>query len=350
MKKHQSKTSTSKAVSKPSDAASTSYRILGGRITFLKYSRLAWNNYLKHQLAFAKVSSRFTVKLGEDELQALKKLEKTLQASDLSSIRADYYEDMESLKLSVKLGVWYIKEAFLDSDKKLAELGLTDISNYNFSREKATKIATSLKTFITKSRKELEVNDNMPASFPQEFNEVANKFLQSLQKITKAESNISDTGKYLESLFEERKVVLAKMLKVATDVVFFNNEEVRNMFNLNNLISLARIGDKTYLIGVVRLANKKPVKKAAVTIPGYPTLSAITDTDGRFKIELEAGGTYQVKVKAPGFLTTTVTKAVTDGARSQITIYMTPLEQPTTKLPQPKSVPTNRSKSVANSL
>ncbi len=344
--KKQNKDTVSKAATKPSGATvAASKKFSENKPIFLKYSRVAWKNYLEHQPEFAKLSSKFTAKMAEDELKALKKLEKLMQDSDLSIFRADVYEDLEALKLAFKSGVWYIKEAFPGNFRKLEEAGVPESAAFNYlKREKVAGYTSSFMAFLTKYKKELAANDNMPVSFPQEFNDLAKSSQRSLQNLNNAEASYVKKVKDLDAAFIERQTVMSKMLKAATEVIFPDNKELRNKFVIRSLEVKARAGGKTLLVGLVRLADsKKPIKNANVTIMGTPQYSALTDSAGKFKFEIEKQGTCKIKIKAPGYETYTITKKIKEGVQNRINVLLTPLDKPS--LPEP--VPAKRSKKAA---
>ncbi|MBK9017980.1 MAG: hypothetical protein IPM82_30240 [Saprospiraceae bacterium] len=178
--KKQNHPAPSKATSKTTDGAASDikkgYGVRGGRELFLLYSILAWELYLKHQPAFVALSSKFTVKLADDELAALKKLKKMAQQNKVSDIRIDLWEDHAVMGKLFRSGLWYIGEAFSGETvrtKKLQEAGLLKYDDKRMSREKAVSLIKVFRPFLTKNKKELEAYDNMPASFIKEFDDAA---------------------------------------------------------------------------------------------------------------------------------------------------------------------------------
>lgn len=329
MKKQIKNVPSKVAAQKSGTTVSDSRKFYENRPVFLKYCRLAWKNYLEHLSDFAKLSSKFTSKLADDELKALKKLEKMVQANDLTNFRADVHEDTEAMKLAFKSGVWYIKEAFPGNLRKLEEAGgIPDFSTLSSQgRERVMGYTTTFKAFLTKYRKELIANDNMPPSFPQEFNDTANRLQKSLQNLNNAESSFSNKIDELDEAFVERQTAMMKMLKAATEVIFQDNRELRRKFTVTNLQKMARVGEKTIFVGLVRVAvENKPIKNASITIIGSPQYSAVTNGAGKFRFEMEKHGTCKIKVKAPGYETHTITKVLNEGVQNRVFIYLTPMK------------------------
>lgn len=345
MKKQAKGTASKTSTKQTAEAASASKKdktFAANKAVFIKACKMAWTNYLEHLPAFTKLSSKFTSKMADDELKALKKLEKMMVANDLTNLRADVNEDMDAMVIAFKSGIWYIKEAFPGNTAKLKEAGMPTSAIFNYlNREKAMEFTTSLMAFLTKYKKELTANDNMPASFPQEFNELAKRLTGSLQSLAKAESSqtkmVEETDK---QCLEHHKVVM-KMMSAATNVIFKGDKELCKKFTLKYLDEQARVGNKTFIVGLVRLADDKktPIKNASVTIQGQPSYSAMTNSAGRFKFEIEKLGVCKVKVKAPGYDTFIATKEIREGFRNVIEIFLTPIEQP---MPVPPAKPSKK--------
>lgn len=324
--------------------------IKGGKQLFLEYAKIAWNNYLTHQPAFASLSSRFTTKLAEDELRAINDLKIRVLKSNLSVLRLDLLEDGAAVVALLKSSMWYISEAFLGDKMKLKETGLDILkTGRRITREVNVSIIKKLGPFLNKHKKELEANDNMPATFIKEFNTATDRYLNSLEKTVHAESTFTETNKQLIEDLQARYAVLNKMLKAA-DVVFLEDAALRKMFTLTALKRQARSIKKTKLVGYIRMeGSKKRIAKAIVSIQNHPTLTTSSDNTGRFEIELEKG-IYNLMVKAPGYHVFSTMKTVQEGVRNILPVSLSPLAL--VKMDQPEQQPTvaKRAKPATNGI
>ncbi|MBK9017979.1 MAG: carboxypeptidase regulatory-like domain-containing protein [Saprospiraceae bacterium] len=177
-----------------------------------------------------------------------------------------------------------------------------------------------------------------------------NRYLDSLQKTRKAEAASSELINSLDIDIKSRYDILTKMLKAATDVVFKSDPALKKMFMLSTLEQQVRLTKKTTLVGSVRAAgSNKRIIKAVISIQNFPLLTTTSGKEAKFKIELEKG-TYQVKVKAPGYQTFATTKTVEEGIRNTLTVYLTPLLQQKIDEIKPEPVSAKRRKGSANGV
>jgi hypothetical protein len=300
----------------------------GTRQLLLKTAEIGWKNYLSHQPAFASLSSKFTVKMAEDELSAIREIEEMELTGNLDNLRLDHVEDEFNLVQVFRTALWYFEEAFPDKEMKQKMEGMPELQRYSVSKRKQkgkyAELIHDFNLFFTKYQKPLEKNGNMPTSFIEAFNKVARQYHETLEQLALAEAAQDNLNHIYAERCKARYDALKKMLKAGTSVLFPSEPSLRKLFTLEQLKAQVVNPNETTLSGSVNAADTKLyIKKASVSIDGNPPLESICKY-GFYKFELEKG-IYQVTATAPGYQPSTLTKTVKEGISNNLKFYLEPI-------------------------
>lgn len=177
--------------------------------------------------------------------------------------------------------------------------------------------------FIAANAGALLENENMPATFPEDYNAACEAFSAKLEEFIAKEQD-SQTGTFLKIL--SNNGIFARIMQVCMDakVIYADDETMLNLFSFSAVSSLVEpAGASTAAITVLNDETNLPIV-AEVQVVGSDK-STITDAStGRCDITQLGAGSTNFVISANGFLEQPLTMGLETGVTSRATVRMIP--------------------------
>lgn len=192
-----------------------------------------------------------------------------------------------------------------------------------FDWESVSALMNEGKNFMTLKQAELTAGNNMPATFPTDFDSAYTDFLSKWQQFQDAEEiNKQQTQQKVEAC----NALYDKIIQICKDGqrIYRSDEATREQFVWESVLYLARGAGIAGLRGtVLNLSTQQPVLNATVLIvetgdTGQP------DQDGTYRITGVPAGNYTVRCTADGYNPIEQPFAINSGTISTLDFRLTP--------------------------
>ncbi|MBI1225856.1 MAG: hypothetical protein GC192_11520 [Bacteroidetes bacterium] len=281
-------------------------------------SRKAWGYCLDNITAISKAKKLYTPSFIADQVAKVDVAEAIPDYYARKELTVESRQQMTEAALAItndwQLLKGYITDAYDKSvlKSKLEAAGqpyYKEATNENW--DSVASLINSAKLFMQANATALSANDNMPDTFPGEFETLATAFT-NLRNIY---FNKEDSKENLNSAKEEADAAILKtlmpMLRLSQRV-FKNDPEKRSLFVYDSLLKQVRGNQAAGLKGVITAVETKlPLEnvniKAVSISEDAATYTATTDSKGGFDMNM-ASGVYDVEVSSPGYQTLIVAK------------------------------------------
>ena len=294
-------------------------------------ARLGWNSCNQHIIEFGTLKAKYdpayiTARLNEITAASLLP-DAQARGSQSESYRVQLIEkNREALYFWINLKR-YIADAYPKNlqKAKLEEAGQNsyeEAANYDWDATQGLLSSGSI--FITNNQTELEADDNMPITFPAQFNTFKTEFLTLHQDFLDSRLT-SESGTQTKIL--ANNAIHDKLMRMLLDgqFIFREDEAEKKRFIFANLLIKVRGAGTAGIKGTVTDAiTHLPIKDVDVSLV-YTVKKGKTDEEGKYEITRVAHGEFDIEVKKTGYQTKVITEfEILIGTISTLDIELAP--------------------------
>jgi Carboxypeptidase regulatory-like domain len=272
-------------------------------------SILAWGYCLTLINRFFNFSTRYTADLVATMIKQAEEADALPNKEQRSNPKRSAHVELVDANNAICLQWQKLKRYILLAyPKSLVNIKLdaAGYTHYNKAKSKRWEITLNMikdaQQFMADFAAELEANNNMPKSFPAEFESLAQVFKTERNRFVSNSMSAVEGTDIKDKAIYEVEVELSNLLKAGK--VIFDKEPLNlRKFTFEDLIKEVRgtepAGVKGYLLAEL---NERPVEGVVVSTGEYSTTS---DTNGRYELRLPSG-VYTLRFEKPGYQTLVV--------------------------------------------
>ncbi len=295
-------------------------------------ARLGWNSCSQHIVKFGNFKAKYipayiTTHLNEITAASI------IHDAQARGAKSEKLRVQLTEKNKEALDIWqglkrYIADAFPENLQKatLEEAGqkhYEKASNYDWDATEG--LLTSGSVFISDYQTELEADDNMPITFPAEFNTFKTEFTTLHQNFLNSRE---DSAVGTQDKVVANNVVYNKLVSMLLDgqYIFRKDEATKKQFLFSELLYKASGTGTAGIKGTVTDAiTHLPLKN--VEIKFLLTIkTGKTDDEGKYEIKQVAHGKFDIEASLEGYQTRTISEfEILIGNISTLNIELTPI-------------------------
>ena len=292
--------------------------------------RLGWASLKQHQTAFSDFKPKYKSPYADDRLTEVEAAAAMPDFQARDSESEGFREELKELARRC-CDNWqklkrYISDAWTANlqKSKLEAAGATYYTNASrFEWEACNGLNSSASNFITANNVQLSASDNMPSTFPTQYDADKTAFQTKHQEFLDSEENarIGTENKTIAN--NDCYAKLISMFKDGQEI-FKNEDALLKQFIFDEVLLLIHGGGKGGLKGTITDAvTNAPLAEVTISVKGSDK-AAITGEDGKYELPLSEGD-YDITGTKDAYQPKSTTKKVITGTFSTLDFAMVKL-------------------------